>query len=663
MFKLYRETDKKNALAYALKSLSLSKKHDNVDIFLKAANAVGWLYQKENNFDSAIFYHNEALQTAINYNRKDRQMYTYNNLGLIYNKLNLFDKALENFFNSLKLSKELERTDVEISSLNNIGGIYRKIGNNPQALSYFQKCVEIMKKNGDPLADETTVNIGFTYIDMEKLNQAISTFNAVLEADPALPLKVSAYYGLGESYLQLNDLKNSKKHITVALDSAQKENNDYYIALSYFTLGKIAHFENNPSVAITNLKNAMSFADKIKSMGIKHDITLLMSKIFEKQNEVGKAYAALYEAYILQDSLHSEDFAENFKNIHLRIEKEKADEIILRKEIQIERQRLISIGTGIISTIGFFAAFVFWRSTVIVKRSRNALSAANETIEHQNKELTKLNHSLERMVDERTHELLKANNSLTRVNDELDNFIHMTSSDIRGPLASLRGVCNVALLDVTDPTAREYIMRLDKTSNTLHSIFTRLVTINQINHESLSHDKIDFEEILAEVLQLEKAKGIPSKINVETSIQPGIIFYSDPTIIRLILENLVSNAIKFHDKTEFVKSFISIKVFTELDKLKLVVLDNGLGTDLHNKKKIFSILNRGTPQHTQGGTGLYLTKLACEKLGGDIRFNSSAEGYTEFCVTFPLQVNGSINSTPATTSPIPKNDSKDLSLI
>lgn len=637
LFKIYRESDKKLALSSALKAFDLSRKNNHVNIFLKAANGAGWLYQQQNNYDSALYYHNEGLSVAIKYDKKDRQMYTYYNLGIIYNNLHILDRALDNYFKSLKLSRELNQLDVETSCLSNIGVVYRKLKNNTQALAYFQQCLELMKETGNELIDETTVNIGFLYIDLNQHQEAVATFKTVLETNSSLHLRVSAYYGLAESYFKLNEIQKAEQYIQLTLDSAQKDNNDYFTALSYLILGKIANTEKNYAKAIKDLNTALNFAQKAKSIGHEHDIYLLRSEILSKQKEFEKAYFSLHQAYIIQDSLQREDFAENFKNIHLKIEKEKADEIILNKEIQIERQRLITIGTGIISTLAFFAALVFWRSTVIVKRSRNALSDANEIIEKQNKELTQLNHSLERMVEERTHELLQANNSLTRVNDELDNFINMTSKDIRGPLASLRGVCNVAMLDVKDPVALDYITRLDKTTNSLNSIFTRMLVINQINHETLSSDRIDFSEIISEVLQLEKAKGIPQKIKIDFCVDPNIVFYSDRGIIRLIIENLVNNAIKYHDPSESVESFISVKVHRKNEELKILVLDNGVGLDNNNKRKLFNILNRAPSQPAKGGVGLYLTKLACEKLGGSINLDSSAEGYTQFTVAFPIQ--------------------------
>src|SRR5690606_39433630 len=101
------------------------------------------------------------------------------------------------------------------------------------------------------------------------------------------------------------------------------------------------------------------------------------------------------------------------------------------------------------------------------------------------------NKDLDREVEKKTAELERVNLSHKQVNDELDNFIYKTSHDIRGPLASLKGMCNVAIMDVKDPLALDYFNKLDATAEKLNTILTRLLIINQINNSSASHELID----------------------------------------------------------------------------------------------------------------------------------------------------------------------------
>lgn len=405
IFKSNRISDPKLALSCALKAYELSKKFEHIDIFLKAANAIGWLYQEGKKFDSALLYHNKGLAQAIKYDRKDRQMYTYNNLGLIYNELRFFDRALENYFKGLRLSRELNNIDTESSCLNNIGVAYSKVKNNNEALFYFKQCVDLIKDPTNQFRYSASINVGLTYIDLGLPKDAISTFNSLLSANQPLSMKIHIYSGLSNSYFKLNDIERAKYFARMTLDSAIRANDEYYVASSYHKLGKIAYSEKEYTQALKNLNQALTHSYKASATELEHDVKFLLSEVLSKQGKFEQAYNDLHDAYALNDSLHKEDFPEKFKNFHVSLVKEKADEEIQHKEAQIEKQQIISISTGVIALLILSFTVVLWKSTNTIKRSRNDLATANQTIATQNQNLVKLNESLESLVKERTQEL------------------------------------------------------------------------------------------------------------------------------------------------------------------------------------------------------------------------------------------------------------------
>src|SRR5690606_9185733 len=143
---------------------------------------------------------------------------------------------------------------------------------------------------------------------------------------------------------------------------------------------------------------------------------------------------------------------------------------IAEKEETIARQRALNISIAIIAILAGALIFVLYKS-IKVKRKVNAdLSDAKAIIEDQNRQLRSSNVILNKELQARNADLQKANDSLQRVNEELDNFIYKTSHDIRGPLASLKGMCNVALMDVKDPLALNYLEKLDLTADKLNTI-------------------------------------------------------------------------------------------------------------------------------------------------------------------------------------------------
>ena len=271
-----------------------------------------------------------------------------------------------------------------------------------------------------------------------------------------------------------------------------------------------------------------------------------------------------------------------------------------------------------------------------IKRVNAKLSEAKEVIQKQNAELENKNRELDIEVDKKTLDLASANQSLKQVNDELDNFIYKTSHDIRGPLASLKGMCNVALLDVKDPVALDYLRKLDATAERLNSILTRLVIINQINNSKLSSEHIDFKTIVNDVLMLEKKKGLPPDLKISIDIDPNAKIESDKELVRIVLENLIDNAIKFYNDSDRVDSFLDIHIGQMEDGgVKVRVIDNGIGISESNPGKLFQMFSRASERSETGGIGLYITKTATEKIGGKVGLLTTPEGYTEFYVDFP----------------------------
>ncbi|MEM1408446.1 MAG: HAMP domain-containing sensor histidine kinase, partial [Bacteroidota bacterium] len=251
------------------------------------------------------------------------------------------------------------------------------------------------------------------------------------------------------------------------------------------------------------------------------------------------------------------------------------------------------------------------------------------TIEQQN-------NVLEEKVRERTKELKEANAALMKSNTDLDNFIYKTSHDIRGPLATLQGMCNVALIDINDQKSRDYFDKIGKTAFRLNEILSKLLIINQINNSLIAQNPIDLEYLSKEIVREQSFLSGHNDIKVENDIGKLDNFQSDEVLLRIIIGNLVSNAFKFHNSSNRVSSWVRLEAHRENGHLKLNVIDNGIGVDEKASNKIFEIFSKASEVSDTAGLGLYLVKLAVEKLHGKIDHSKTDEGHTKFTVELPL---------------------------
>jgi signal transduction histidine kinase len=231
---------------------------------------------------------------------------------------------------------------------------------------------------------------------------------------------------------------------------------------------------------------------------------------------------------------------------------------------------------------------------------------------------------LKRISDEK-------NEALQKVVDELDMFIYRTAHDIRGPLARLLGLSQIALLDVKDVTASEYIHKLDDEAKNLNYILARLSKVYELKHTPLKKESFQLYKLIEKIIEEEKKKNIhndPDSIDFEILGDESLNVISDLQMFDFFLRNLIENTIRFRNNSE--NSFVKIAYQSAEGKLIISVTDNGIGISPQYHHEIFDMFSRAAGIHKTAGLGLYMSRIAIEKLNGNIRLADNPKGFTEF---------------------------------
>jgi signal transduction histidine kinase len=485
----------------------------------------------------------------------------------------------------------------------------------------------------------TYLNIGLCYLHLHKYKEAKEYTLKGLSFcgdNCSSEIQMMGEYGLGEASYWSHDWKDAKARLTKSLRIAQKDNDTRWQGENLVYLGALYYETRQYDSAVLNLRNADSIAsiggyNQIKIEAYKH-----LSRVYEATKDFERA--SIFQKKLIQfsDSLIGRELVTSIGKIQASYEERENIARIASNELVIKQARDFNIAVTVIALLTGLLVLVLQIGNRNMKRVNAKLFEAKEVIQKQNKELEYKNRALDVEVDKKTVDLARVNSSLKQVNDELDNFIYKTSHDIRGPLASLKGMCNVALMDVQDPTALEYLRKLDATAERLNSILTRLVIINQINNSKLTVRPVDFKAIVSDVLMLEKKKGLPPDLRINIKIDDDVEVQSDVELVRIVLENLIDNAIKFYNDSDRVDSFLHISI-ASLDNggAKVRVIDNGVGISEASPGKLFQMFSRASERSETGGIGLYITKTATEKIGGRVGLLTTPEGHTEFYVILP----------------------------
>lgn len=262
------------------------------------------------------------------------------------------------------------------------------------------------------------------------------------------------------------------------------------------------------------------------------------------------------------------------------------------------------------------------------------LTEANELIEQINEELRAINNDLEYRVEQRTLQLRVANENLLKSNQELDMFIYRASHDIKGPLASLSGLCKVASMDVQDAKAQDYFTLLDKTCDKANHTLVRILKMYDIRNAEIYNEPLNLLKMISEFGSDLTAKPAYQSISfvVDTLVEKAEIF-SDKSLVHIILTNLIENAFRYHN--ERAESYVKIHVEADNDTVHIRVHDNGIGIPENLRHKLFTMFFRGTVESSGTGLGLYIARLAIERLGGHVAFRTDFPDETVFEIVFP----------------------------
>lgn len=640
----YVSVDRNLSLTYIDQGLQLSRALGDSAKIVKGSRLRGQILRRLDRVKESVIEFESVFQTARKHYQEpayyEEYKFLVNGLAISNTYLANYDKALAYNFVSLSLL-EKEKDSKEVSLvLNNIGLVYFKLKNYEQSLAFYQKALDLKNMIGDPYdMDKLMINIGLVYNMLREYEEAEeSILNGLknCEGNCSIDIRVQAEQGLGLAYRGMGNLDQAYQHISLSRDLAIEMENKLFIVDNLVLLASIRVQQDDISMGIALLKEAEKIADESGYNESLIDIYSELSKVYRMLNDFQNQANYANKYITLKDSIYSVQLIENLAQIQTDYAEKENIKVIQTSQIRIEQQQRFNVAIVIISFLAVTLILVLMRSTRITQKVNAQLSEAKQIIQEKNEQLAKANKVLDNEVVLKTRDLEKANQNLKQVNEELDNFIYKTSHDIRGPLASLKGMCNVALMDVKDPLALEYLGKLDSTAEKLNSILTRLLIINQINNSKLNNHRIDFHNLIGEILILEKKKGIPEKIEIRKEINTNAILTSDTSLVRIVLENLIDNAIKFYNDSERVQSFVDIRVEPNETGVRVRVIDNGIGISESSPGKLFQMFVRASERSEIGGIGLYIVKTATTKLGGQVGLRTTPEGYTEFYVQFPL---------------------------
>lgn len=280
----------------------------------------------------------------------------------------------------------------------------------------------------------------------------------------------------------------------------------------------------------------------------------------------------------------------------------------------------------------------------MTRKSKNEmpLTLNNPTSEIENLSksffaLMKQTESQMKEIKKKSLQMRRKNNELKKLNEELDKFIYSTAHDLRSPLSSVLGLIHLAEFDKNDEQRDKYLEMMKGSISKMESFIKDVVDYSKNKKLEVDISAIDIERLVRDIFGDHRFIPACENITLHVDMEGGKYVYSDLNRLRIIFNNLISNAIRYSD-TSKTEPFIKIYVAIEKKQFTIKFTDNGQGIDQDHLNKIFNMFYRANEGSSGSGLGLFILKETIMMLRGDVEVQSIVKEGTTFIITLPNKI-------------------------
>ncbi len=477
------------------------------------------------------------------------------------------------------------------------------------------------EKKAEPVVTVKQPSDVFKDFDLEKLDsiQSITVFYAVFknvaiqDLNPNARVKIDAKFNQLVAKMQDTVRLKGSGFISSISDSSFVKDDIRNLLNQAVTENKIlqtdrSDFDSKIKIVTGKLEKGIVNLDAEERKKLLSDLTLLEnlliqneSRFYKNQNDYKSIINGLKEKYF------------DIRNLENKLSETEAKRV---EEKRTFRERLLAISALVI---------LFGILIVLLISVRGKLRKQKVALLEANAEVKRINENLEVIVQQRT-QLLKD------TNQELDTFLYRASHDLRSPLSSIIGLCNIA----RHLSQAELVEKVKLTTMGMDHMLRKLKMISEINRPT-DYSSVSLLNAVERIKHRFKSEIESSRIQFKISCPENIVFYTYPDLVEIILTNLIENALfycKMGNQQNPQVEFRAAVVHSGLVEFSLY--DNGIGIDDTIRPKLFDMFFKGHEKSLGNGLGLYIVQKSVLALGGTITMESEPNRYSRFVVRLPL---------------------------
>jgi two-component system sensor histidine kinase/response regulator len=612
-------------------AVQLYKKLKDYSGLSKTYIAYGRMYNLLANYKSALY----AINLALSYSKllKDEHGATdaYKNMGIICYSEGQLPNALDFYYKALFIALKNNYKVLSGEIYNDIGVTLQAMEVYPNALTYFYKALNIVQGENDLQGVGTmNENIGEVLLAQKKYGVSLSHLYIALKIAKKqndIDGLTSLYTDIGLCYAHTGDLPKAVKFLDTSVRVAGNYKFVYNQAYAYIGLSTAYNMQKNYAGAYKLALQGQALAVKLGNLSVRADASLQLSKTltglgrYKEADDLLNQYLQLKNEVKDNESIQkltSYNYELDFTEKQHQLEQQQQERDLLYQQ-KIHSQRLINTIFVVVLAGMITIAFVYYRQ----KRKQQNI---NEQLEEKNHEVLHQKAN----IDEQAHKL----NDLNTLKDRL---ISVLAHDLRAPLSTLRGLFSLLQDDsITHQELVEMIPTvLKKLEYTSDFLDTLLFWINsQMENFENSVKVFSINDIVSYEIESHREQALLKGVSFIDKVPDETLASADPNSIRIVIRNLITNAIKFSKHGDV----IGISAVVEDGDVIISVKDTGVGIPETQLKKLFRNKvdsKTGTGNESGTGMGLLFCKDLIEKCNGRIWVISQQGEGSEFTFTVP----------------------------
>ena len=642
----YRKTSPDSTILFSNKAIELISASGMPKGKSRSFNYIGLAYNYKGESVRAYEYYNKALTEATNNNNTIQKGHALNNLGRLYLNQGNFLDSYNSYFEAQKLFEKVNDQDGLSYTYKSLSELYQTQKDFNKALIMAQKSYDIRVETNNVRGQISALTeIASIYDLMGSFDLAFDHYLMAKKKAESIDDSISiANIDLGTSMLYLNDDLYSEALIYAlkAINTASKTDNRDLIGQIELQLGKVYYGLGEEAKALDYFEHVVAEAEKNEELQILKDAYFYIYQIANQQNNTRRSLEAYLEYSDYNRAWNNAEAARKIAQLESRYEidswtKENAmlkaqnaldEAVISRQKIQTITLIGLVILVSVVTAIFSFLSRKRRIANTKLKEQYDEIIAQREEITRQNN-----------FINEQNEMLQKRNSDLDMLNTEKDTLMNIVAHDLKSPLNKIKGISDLLKLSGLNPEQRDYNDLLTDIAQSGINLIRDLLDVSSFEGDArkIEETKVDVDSILLEKAKFFYSEAKNKNLEIVTQIKDeGAFILTDKVYLSRILDNLISNAIKF----SYGGSKITIGAKQQGKEVEIFVKDEGPGLKTEDKKNLYKKFTRLSAQPTAGegsnGLGLAIVKTLSDRLGARIDLESEIGKGSLFKLVFPV---------------------------